>query len=148
MPVIHGLPVPEPLWQIAPRAPRPGAEENPVNHRPVITPPAAPRRISGQEPPQALPFLISQVMAFQSVKHRTDLHDPDTKIHGTRPSGASPQPGEACPAGWCERKGLRPDRCGGTLCPGMGRLLAVGGLAACPTGACHDATAHRGRCPF
>src|SRR6266516_7929513 len=87
MPVIHGLPVPEPLWQIAPRAPRPGAEENPVNHRPVITPPAAPRWISGQEPPQALPLLISQVMAFQSVKHRTDLHDPDTKIHGTRPSG-------------------------------------------------------------
>src|SRR5256885_3541371 len=96
MPVIHGLPVPEPLWQIAPRAPRPGAEENPVNHRPVITPPAAPRRISGQEPPQALPFLISQVMAFQSVKHRTDLHDQATKIHGTRPSGASPQPGEPC----------------------------------------------------
>jgi hypothetical protein len=25
-------------------------------------------------------------MAFQSVKHRTDLHDPATKIHGTRPS--------------------------------------------------------------
>src|SRR5258707_820448 len=86
MPVIHGLPVPEPLGQIPPRAPRPGAEENPVNHRPVITPPAAPRRISGQEPPQALPFLISQVMAFQSVKHRTDLRDPATKIHGTRPN--------------------------------------------------------------
>src|SRR2546429_1056499 len=86
MPVIHGLPVPEPLWQIAPRAPRSGAEENPVNHHPVITPPAPPRRISGQEPPQALPLLISQVMAFQSVKHRTDLHDPATKIHGTRPS--------------------------------------------------------------
>src|SRR6266566_9642617 len=85
MPVIHGLPVPEPRWQITPRAPRPGAEENPVNHRPVITPPAAPRRISGQKPPQALPLLISQVMAFQSVKHRTDLHDPATKIHGTRP---------------------------------------------------------------
>src|SRR2546427_7230316 len=92
MPVIHGLPVHEPLWQIAPRAPRPGAEENPVNHRPVITPPAAPRRISGQEPPQALPFLISQVMAFQSVKHRTDLHDQATKIHGTRPR----PPGVAC----------------------------------------------------
>src|SRR6266576_4746262 len=89
MPVIHGLPVPEPLWQIAPRAPRPGAEENPVNHRPVITPPAAPRRISGQEPPQALPLLISQAMAFQSVKHRPDLHDPAPKIHGTRPSTAT-----------------------------------------------------------
>ena len=69
----------------------PGCGRNPVNHRPVITPPAAPRRISGQEPPQALPLLISQVMAFQSVKHRTDLHDPATKIHGTRPSPAPRQ---------------------------------------------------------
>jgi hypothetical protein len=30
-------------------------------------------------------FLISQVMAIQLIKHRTDLHHPAAKIHGTRP---------------------------------------------------------------
>ena len=39
MPVIDGLPVPEPLRQIPPRAPRPGPEEDPVDHQPVIIPP-------------------------------------------------------------------------------------------------------------
>src|SRR5450755_3147607 len=85
MPVIDGLPVPETLGQIPPRAARPGPEEDPVDHSPVIPPPAALPRISGQEHPQALPFLISQVMAIQSLKHRTDLHDQASKIHGTRP---------------------------------------------------------------
>src|SRR5438046_5814070 len=93
MPVIDGLPVAEPLRQIPPRASRPGPEEDPVDHLPVIRPPATPRRISGQEHPQALPFLISKVMAIQQIKHHTDLHDPATKIHGTRPSaGSQPRP--------------------------------------------------------
>src|SRR5438034_680754 len=86
MPVIDGLPVPEPLRQIAPAAPGPGPEEDPVDNLPVIGPPATARRISGQEPPQAVPLLISQIMAIQQIKHRTDLHDPAVKIHGTRPS--------------------------------------------------------------
>src|SRR2546430_13378773 len=84
MPVIDGLPVPEPLRQITPRAPGPGPEEDPIDHLPVIGPPATARRISGQEPPQAIPLLISQIMAIQQIKHRTDLHDPAVKIHGTR----------------------------------------------------------------
>src|SRR5438876_9193851 len=86
MPVIDGLPVPEPLRQIAPRAPSPGPEEDPVNYLPVIGPSATARRISGQEPPQAVPLLISQIMAIQQIKHHTDLHDPAVKIHRTRPS--------------------------------------------------------------
>src|SRR5450755_3311574 len=53
---------PEALRRIPPRAARPGAEEDPVDHSPVIGPPAALPRISGQEHPQPLPFLISQVM--------------------------------------------------------------------------------------
>ena len=93
MPVIDGLPVPEPLRQIAPRAPGPGPEEDPVDHLPVIGPPATARRISGQEPPQAIPLLISQIMAIQQIKHRTDLHDPAVKIHGTRSSGLPGLPG-------------------------------------------------------
>src|SRR5512140_990088 len=87
MPVIDGLPVPESLRQITPRAPRPGPEEDPVDHLAVIGPPATARRIGRQEPPQALPLLISQVMTIQLIKHRTDLHDPAAKIHRTRPRG-------------------------------------------------------------
>src|SRR5450755_2937573 len=90
MPVADGFPVPEPFGQVPPWAARPGAEEDPVDHRPVIGPPApTPLRAGGQEHPQALPFLIGQVMAIESIKHRTDLHDPATKIHRTRPSSRS-----------------------------------------------------------
>jgi hypothetical protein len=51
-------------------------------------------------------------------------------LNGTRPSALSH-------AGLSESGAQAADRCGGTLCSGMGRLLAVGGLTACPTGACH-----------
>jgi Resolvase, N terminal domain len=74
MPVIDRLPVPEALRQVPPRAPCPGPEEDPVDHRPVIGPPAAPRRIRRQEHPKTLPFLIGQVMAIQAIEHRTDLY--------------------------------------------------------------------------
>jgi hypothetical protein len=98
MPVIDGLPVPEALRQIPPRAARPGPEEDPVDHRPVISPPATTLLRTGrQQHPQALPFLIGQIMAIQAIRHRTGLHDPASKIHGTRPNGALPQPGEPCP---------------------------------------------------
>src|ERR1019366_2153899 len=58
MPVIDRLPVPEALGQVPPRAPCPGAEEDPVDHHPVIRPAATPRRISEQKHPQTPPFLI------------------------------------------------------------------------------------------
>ena len=44
-----------------------------------------PLQAAGQEHPKALPFLIGQVMTIQAVRHRTGLHDPASKIHGTRP---------------------------------------------------------------
>ena len=53
----------------------------------MIGPPAAPRRIGGQEAPQPVPFLIRQIMAIQAIKHPTDLHASPIRIHGTRPSG-------------------------------------------------------------
>src|SRR5689334_4656776 len=89
MPVVDGLPVPEPLRQVPPRAPGPGPEEDPVDHHPVIGPPAAARRTGRQEDPQPVPFLICQIMTVQLIKHPTDLHDPTIKIHGTRPSGGA-----------------------------------------------------------
>jgi hypothetical protein len=64
--------------------PRSGPEEDPVDHHPVTGPPATPRRIGGQESPQPLPFLVSQVMAIQSIRHCTDPHPPGIKIHRTR----------------------------------------------------------------
>src|SRR5690348_3558117 len=85
MPVIDGLPVPEPLRQVPPRAAGPGPEEDPVDHHPVIQPPATSRRIGGHEHPEPLPFLIRHVVAIRSIKHCTDLHQPEIKIHGARP---------------------------------------------------------------
>jgi hypothetical protein len=87
----HGA-IPQPLRQVTPRANGPGPEEDLVDHHPVIGPPAAPRRIGGQEHPQPLPFLIRQIVAIQSIKHRTDLHQPGVKIHGTRPKPAAGHP--------------------------------------------------------
>ena len=84
--VIDGLPVPEPLRQVPPGAAGPGPEEDPVDHHPVVQPPAAPRRIGAQKAPRPLPFLIRQIVAIQSIRHRTDLHQPGIKIHGTRPN--------------------------------------------------------------
>src|SRR5260370_1441138 len=49
MPVIDGFPVPEPLGQIPPRAARRGAEEDPVDHHPVISQPPAARRLDTQQ---------------------------------------------------------------------------------------------------
>ena len=57
--------------------PRTSREEDPVDDRPVIGSPAtALLRAGRQEHPQALRFLIGQVMAIQATRHRTGLHGP------------------------------------------------------------------------
>ena len=57
--------------------PRTSREENPVDDRPVMGSPAtALLRAGRQEHPQALRFLIGQVMAIQATRHRTGLHGP------------------------------------------------------------------------
>jgi hypothetical protein len=97
-----------------------------LHGHPVVQPPAAPRRIGGQEAPQPVPFLICQIMAIQSIKHRTDLHPSGTKIHGTRPNGQprrlgrpSNQLRKRCATAWRDAR----DEIGGGL--GFARVAAV-----------------------
>ena len=65
---------------------------------------------------------------------RPPLQDP-AQQPGQRPAGLTPQPDESC--GW----GLRSEQCGDSLFR-YGPPLAVGGLAACPTGAGDDVIAY------
>ena len=67
MPVIDGLPVPEPLRQIPPRAARPGPEQDPINHQPVIIPPVPLPRMSRHQRLQPRPLRITKLMPFQPV---------------------------------------------------------------------------------
>ena len=67
MTVRDGLAVPEAPGM--PRAARPGPEEDPVDHRPVIGAPATLRRIRRQKGPQGFSLLLEQVMTLQPV-HR------------------------------------------------------------------------------
>jgi hypothetical protein len=46
-------------------------------------------------------------MTIQQIKHRTDLHDPAAKIHGTRPRGTSHTVRALATCGRAERGALR-----------------------------------------
>src|SRR6516162_1842188 len=65
MPVIDRLPVAEAFRQVAPRAPGPGPEEDPVDHQPVIIPPVPLPRMPRQQRLQPRPFHITEVMPPQ-----------------------------------------------------------------------------------
>jgi hypothetical protein len=67
MPVADGLPVPEPLRQIPPRAPRPDPAEHPVDHHPVIIPPVPLPGMSRQQRLQPRPLRIAEIMPIQPV---------------------------------------------------------------------------------
>jgi hypothetical protein len=87
MPPIDGLPVPVPRRKITPGAARTGPEDDPVDDQPMVQPPTTPsRNHRGQERPKPLPLLIGQVMTIQQIRHRTDLQEPPSKIHQTRPN--------------------------------------------------------------
>src|SRR6266516_4747456 len=86
MPVVHGLPVPVLSGQVTPRAPRPGAEEDPVDHRAVVVPPVPLPRVSRQQRLQPRPLLITQIMPIQPIiSHSTISAETATKIYETRP---------------------------------------------------------------
>ena len=53
--------------QIPPRAPRPGPEEDPVDHQPVIIPSVPLPRMPRQQRLQPRPLLITKVMPLQTV---------------------------------------------------------------------------------
>jgi hypothetical protein len=111
MPVIDGLPVPEALRQVPPRAARPGTEEDPVDHRPVITPPAALPGIGGQERPQ--PQYLT--------KHVADCHQAQTdaqRAHVERLTDALQyEPCSPRCANWL-RHGVQPKNARPGLTPG------------------------------
>src|SRR6266566_964511 len=86
MPVIDGLPVPEPLRQVPPRAPRPSPVEDPVDHHPVIVPPAPLPRLARQHRLQQCPLRTGQIMPIQPIiLHDRIQAEADLKIYGTRP---------------------------------------------------------------
>jgi hypothetical protein len=80
-----GLPVPEPFRQVAPRVPSPGAEQDPVDHQPVIVPPVSLPRMAGQRRLQPRPFRITEVMPPQPFLIHGAIETETTyKIYGTR----------------------------------------------------------------
>ena len=104
-PVIDGLPVPEPLRQVPPRAPDPGPEEDPVDHQPVIIPPVSLPRMPGQQRLQPRPFRITEVMPPQPfLIHGTIQAETTYKIYGTRPS---PRPCRSAATRHSRRAGRR-----------------------------------------
>src|SRR6266487_806287 len=94
MPLIHGLPRPEPLRKIPPRQTRPYPEQHPVDHPPMITPPPTPVVTDRQERLQPLPLLITEVTP--------PIHNPtnESVIDRTRPSRGRPPVDRHAPRMW------------------------------------------------
>src|SRR3954464_3242543 len=83
MPAVQGAEVPVAGRHIPPRSSSPSPPQNPVDHLPVIEPPApAARRPVRQQRLQPRPFGIGQVMP---IEHGPGLPDPPAKIRETRP---------------------------------------------------------------
>src|SRR3954468_22618053 len=83
MPPVQGSEVPVAGRNIPPWRPGPGPPQDPVDHLPVIVPPApAARRPVRQQRLQPDPLRISQVM---TIEHRPALPNPPAKIGETRP---------------------------------------------------------------
>jgi hypothetical protein len=58
---------PEPLRQVPPRATRPGPEDDPVDHQPVIIPPMRLPRMGRQQRPRPCPLRITEIMPPQPL---------------------------------------------------------------------------------
>src|SRR3954451_10255468 len=87
MPPMQSSEVPVAGRHIPPWRPGPGPPQDPVDHLPVIVPPAAAaRRPVRQQRLQPDPLRISQIV---TIEHRPGLPTPPAKIGETRPSTAS-----------------------------------------------------------
>ncbi len=97
MPPMQGSEVPIAARHIPPRRPGPGPPQDPVDHLPVIVPPAsAARRPVRQQRLQPKPLHISQIM---TIEHEPGLPNPPLKIGETRPRRCrSPSAGPELPA--------------------------------------------------
>ncbi len=90
MPVIDGLPVPEPLRRVPPQTSGPDPVEHPVDHHAVIIPPVPLPRVSRQQRLQPRPLRVTKIMPLQPLI----LHDPiqpksPTEIYRTRPHASA-----------------------------------------------------------
>jgi hypothetical protein len=77
---IDGLPRTETFGQVTPLHPRPHPVQNPVDHLPMITPPATTSVADRQERPQPFPLGISQI-----TPPHDHINDPDTEQSHDRP---------------------------------------------------------------
>lgn len=73
MAFIDGLPRTEPFGQVTPLHAGPNPVQNPVDHLPVIPPPATTPVTDRQERPQPFPLSISQI-----TPPHAHINDPDT----------------------------------------------------------------------
>src|SRR3954464_14971146 len=91
MPPVQGSEVPVAGRNIPPWRPGPGPPQDPVDHLPVIVPPAAAaRRPVRTHRLQPDPLRISQIV---TIEHRPGLPNPPAKIGETRPNrGPVPRP--------------------------------------------------------
>jgi len=69
MPPIDSAPVPKLRRQVPPRAPRPGPEQDPLDHHPVVIPAMPLPRMRRQQRPQPVPLHIRQGMTIQQIIH-------------------------------------------------------------------------------
>jgi hypothetical protein len=111
MPVIDGLPVPEPLGQVPPRAPGPGTEEDPVDHHPVIGLPATPAADRRAGIPAAAPIPCPS-------GHDDSV---DQALHRSTPAGHQDPRDTPRPVGTCPDGNSGTDR----TCFASGNLMSV-----------------------
>lgn len=83
VPFIDRLPRAEPLWQVTPLNAGPDPMQNPVDHLPVIPPPATSSVTYRQERLQPFPLGICQI-----TPPHVHINDPDTKQSHDRPDNS------------------------------------------------------------
>jgi hypothetical protein len=97
VPFINSLPRPKPFGQVTPLHAGPHAVQNPVDHLPVVPPPATTPVADRQERPQPFPLSITQITPPHGRKNDPDRRqsqdhtnsDPYSVTNGAYPTGTS-----------------------------------------------------------